>query len=99
MSTMRQNALPASLRKPVERSRFAQTLTVRAARPVLVASAEARAIALAKSHFARRPQEPEDARLTGVTRSLDRRLLALNVGGTLIRTGAASKVKPTARIA
>ena len=29
------------------------------------------------------PSEPEDARLTGGTRSLDRRLLALNVAGTL----------------
>lgn len=29
------------------------------------------------------PKEPEDARLTGGTRSLDRRLLALNVSGTL----------------
>jgi len=29
------------------------------------------------------PNEPEDARLTGGTRSLDRRLLALNLHGTL----------------
>lgn len=29
------------------------------------------------------PNEPEDARLTGATRSLDRRLLALNLAGTL----------------
>jgi len=29
------------------------------------------------------PKEPEDARLTGGTRSLDRRLLALNIAGTL----------------
>ncbi len=28
------------------------------------------------------PMEPEDARLTGGTRSLDRRLLALNLAGT-----------------
>lgn len=28
------------------------------------------------------PQEPEDARLTGGTRSLERRLLALNLGKT-----------------
>lgn len=31
------------------------------------------------------PQEPEDARLTGGTRSLSRRLLALNVAGTLAK--------------
>jgi hypothetical protein len=29
------------------------------------------------------PKEPEDARLTGGTRSLDRRLLALNLAGSL----------------
>jgi hypothetical protein len=29
------------------------------------------------------PKEPEDAKLTGGTRSLDRRLLALNIAGTL----------------
>jgi hypothetical protein len=28
------------------------------------------------------PKEPEDARLTGGTRSLERRLLALNLGGS-----------------
>jgi len=31
------------------------------------------------------PKEPEDARLTGGTRSLDRRLLALNVAGSLAK--------------
>ena len=85
MSTISQRAFPASLRKPVESSRFAQGLIARAAKPVLVAGVEARAIALAKSHFAPMPQEPEDARMTGVTRSLNRRLLALNIAGTLMR--------------
>ena len=33
------------------------------------------------------PNEPEDARLTGGTRSLDRRLLALNLAGSLARSG------------
>ena len=33
------------------------------------------------------PNEPEDARLTGGTRSLDRRLLALNLSGSLAKTG------------
>jgi hypothetical protein len=28
------------------------------------------------------PKEPEDARITGGTRSLDRRLLALNLSGS-----------------
>jgi hypothetical protein len=34
------------------------------------------------------PKEPEDARLTGGTRSLDRRLLALNLAGSLARPRA-----------
>jgi len=36
-------------------------------------------------------KEPEDARLTGGTRSLDRRLLALNVAGTLGKRRPASE--------
>ena len=35
--------------------------------------------------FSALPRESEDARITGVTRSLDRRLLALNITGTLVR--------------
>jgi hypothetical protein len=38
------------------------------------------------------PNEPEDARLTGGTRSLDRRLLALNVAGYLSRPKTAKMV-------
>ena len=77
------NAVPASVRKPVESSRFAQGLMQRTQKSPLIAGPEARAASLAKSRFARLPEEPEDARITGVTRSLMRRLLALNVPGTL----------------
>jgi len=46
------------------------------------------------------PKEPEDARLTGGTRSLDRRLLALNVAGTLgKRKSASERVAPPVRSA
>lgn len=82
MSFMR-NAVPASVRKPVESSRFAQGLMHRTQKSTLIAGPEARALSLAKSRFARLPQEPEDARITGVTRSLTRRLLGLNVPGSL----------------
>ena len=44
---------------------------------------EGRTLTLEKSRFARLPHEPEDARITGTTRSLPRRLLALNLSGTL----------------
>lgn len=76
--------IPASVRQPVEPSRFTQGLLNRFQAQVLVAGPEARATALSKSRFARMPQEPEDARMTGVTRSLQRRLLALNVQGSLV---------------
>jgi hypothetical protein len=82
MSFMR-NAVPASVRRPVESSRFAQGLMQRAQQSPFDAGSEARALSLAMSRFARLPQEPEDARITGVTRSLTRRLLGLNVPGSL----------------
>jgi hypothetical protein len=45
-------------------------------------------------------QEPEDARLTGGTRSLDRRLLGLNVLNTYVKRSAAAvkAVKPIVRV-
>ena len=87
MSTTMKNTIPASLRRPVETAGVGQSLLARFAKSTLTAGAEARAISLTKSRFARLPQEPEDARLTGVTRSLNRRLLALNVPGSLRMDG------------
>ena len=52
-------------------------------RHAVAANAATRAHSKEKSRFSRLPQEPEDARITGVTRSLTRRLLALNIMGTL----------------
>jgi len=96
MSFMR-NAVPASVRRPIESSRFAQGLMQRTQKSTLIAGPEARALSLARSRFARLPQEPEDARMTGVTRSLNRRLLALNVPGSL-RMGS-DELLPMAKIA
>lgn len=45
------------------------------------------------------PKEPEDARLTGGTRSLDRRLLALNLSGSVVRSGAKSVAAPERPVA
>ena len=45
------------------------------------------------------PKEPEDARLTGGTRSLERRLLALNVAGTFARARATRPVPVPQRMA
>ena len=82
MSIIR-NAIPASIRRPIENSRFAQGFMPKALKTNPIAGPEASAISLVKSRFAPLPQVPEDARLTGATRSLNRRLLALNVPGSL----------------
>ncbi len=89
------NAIPASLRTSSPPPRVSENLVGRGLRPVLVAGPAARAAALSKSRFSRMPQEPEDARMTGVTRSLNRRLLALNLYGTLSH----KKIQAESRIA
>ena len=66
------HAVPASLRKQVESSQFAMNLMARSRKPEVP-------LPLGKSRFLRLPEEPEDAKITGVTRSLTRRLLALNL--------------------
>lgn len=76
------DAVPASLRKPVASSRFAHGLLSKSQPAALIANTGARAAELAKGGFVRLPHEPEDARMTGVTRSLNRRLLALNIYGS-----------------
>ena len=83
------SAIPASLRRPLERSRFAEGLMSRAGRSLTEQSKlteqSRTSKALSESFFFRMPQEPEDAKLTGVTRSLHRRLLGLNLSGTLLK--------------
>jgi hypothetical protein len=69
----------------------------RAQKSTLIAGPEARALSLAKSRFARLPHEPEDARITGVTRSLNRRLMALNIPGSLRMSS--DDMLPVAKIA
>jgi hypothetical protein len=50
-----------------------------ASRPYLVAGRKGRTPAVNKAAFLALPKESEDARITGSTRSLDRRLLGLNM--------------------
>ena len=80
MNSLR-DAVPGSVRRPVESSRFVQTLNTRANRMVIGMIPDGRM----KNVFSRLPHEPEDARITGVTRSLERRLLALNMAGTKVK--------------
>ena len=44
------------------------------------------------------PKEPEDARITGGTRSLDRRLLALNLAGSIVRVATTNVAAVPKRI-
>src|ERR1700722_2256456 len=96
MSIIR-NAIPASLRRPLENSRSAQGFMPKALKTNLIAGPEPTTISLVKSRFAPLPQEPEDARLTGATRSLNRRLLALNVPVSLRMSS--HHLVPSAKIA
>ena len=74
------NTTPASVRTPAASSSFARTLNTRGSRTVIGVIPDGR-VSTGKSVFERLPHEPEDARMTGVTRSLERRLLALNLSG------------------
>jgi hypothetical protein len=73
-------------------SRFTPSLPAARTQPgFLVTPVMPRRLTAARSSSFTLPKEPEDARITGGTRSLDRRLLALNVAGSLSRVAL---VKP-----
>ena len=59
-------------------------------RPYLVTIQDRKTARAAQRYPALFPHEPEDARLTGTTRSLYRRLLALNLPGRMISPIAAA---------
>lgn len=71
--------IPSSVRRTSEDSAFVQSLRTRSVRQVMGVIPDGQVGTVAKSQFARLAHEAEDARLTGVTRSLERRLLALNL--------------------
>ncbi len=84
--SLSRNAFPSSLRRPVESDWFVPASVPGKRKNLQGEVVLPRAASVLKSRFARLPQEPEDARMTGVTRSLSRRLLALNVRGSRLRT-------------
>ena len=76
------SAVPASLRRGDQVAGLrASAAGGFAAKPYLV-SAQSLSF---RSRAARLPQEGEDAKITGTTRSLARRVLGLNVAGSLRR--------------
>lgn len=80
--TIHPNTVPSSFRKPVQNSRVSRSSVSHS----FLADVKAELIkvrpALEKNRFSLMPQESEDAKITGSTRSLERRLLALNVYGS-----------------
>jgi hypothetical protein len=89
------SSVPASLRKPMDNVRFTGAFPPSANKPYLIVPTnsrleprvDAKTASTLKARFVSLPQEPEDARLTGVTRSLNRRLLGLNLRGSLNPSG------------
>ena len=89
MATL-QTPLPASLRIPSRRANPGNL--TEDSRPYLIAGRKGRTPAVGKTAFIALPKEPEDARITGATRSLDRRLLALNLQGSRISRSMSVKM-------
>ena len=89
MATL-QTHLPASLRIPSRRANPGNLTGD--CRPYLIAGRKGRAPAVGKTAFIALPKESEDARSTGATRSLDRRLLALNLQGSRKSTSMSVKM-------
>jgi hypothetical protein len=71
--------LPANLRSGAPASRENRGLPATDRRPYLVPVPPRKPAASTRKYLALFPHESEDARLTGATRSLYRRLLALNL--------------------
>ncbi|MDQ2833931.1 MAG: hypothetical protein M3Y50_09335 [Acidobacteriota bacterium] len=78
MATIKQS-LPASLRADSLNVREPRGVVATDRRPYLVTPAARKPVTQARKQLALFPHESEDARLTGATRSLYRRLLALNL--------------------
>jgi hypothetical protein len=93
-----QQTLPASLRSGSTEAQEKRGISAADRRPYLIAVPPRRPVASVKQSvasttrqfFALFPHESEDARITGATRSLYRRLLALNLPRPSARTEASS---------
>ena len=90
MATL-QHTSPASLRAGKSASRENRGSFAPDPRPYLVTGQNRKSVISAQQYLTLFPHEAEDARLTGSTRSLFRRLLALNLPGTPTRIAASSE--------
>lgn len=98
MATL-QTYTPSSLRNGSPSRRPTSGSSAESVRPYLIAGRKERTAAVGRSAFIALPKEGEDARITGCTRSLDRRLLALNLHGRLPNTAVDATVIVDSRIA
>lgn len=92
------HTLPASLRSRAVPSPESGSAPVPDRRPYLIPVPARKPAASTRQYLSLFPHESEDARLTGATRSLYRRLLALNLphpaAGSLESASARSEMKP-----
>lgn len=86
-----QSTSPAYLRSGSSAARQNRGGPVPDPRPYLITSQRRKAPVSAQQYLSLFPHEAEDARLTGSTRSLFRRLLALNLPGTTTRIEVSSE--------
>jgi hypothetical protein len=100
-----QQSLPSSVRfgSPAPQENRGTPVTDR--RPYLVtdpprrpAASGKRSVASSSQYLALFPHESEDARLTGATRSLYRRLLALNLPGSSARIDASAELRDVTEV-
>jgi hypothetical protein len=84
--------LPSGTNSTTPNPRFSFSTATESSRPYLVPERKSRTGSVGKSIFIALAKESEDARITGATRSLDRRLLGLNL------RGAKMSVKPATEL-
>jgi hypothetical protein len=89
MATLQQTS-PASLRSGFAPARENRGRFSAEPRPYIVTSSSRKNVKSTQQYLALFPHESEDARLTGATRSLYRRLLALNLRKDSTRAEAGS---------
>lgn len=89
--TMLQSTSPASLRSGSSATGKSRGGFGTDPRPYLVNTQRRKTVLSTQKYLSLFPHEPEDARLTGSTRSLYRRLLALNLPGAAVRFEVSSE--------
>jgi len=85
MTTLQSSSSPASLRSGSSAPRENRNGFGTDPRPYLITGQRRKSVVSVKNYLSLFPHEAEDARMTGSTRSLYRRLLALNLPGAVAR--------------